>query len=143
MKIKIDDIRIPEYFSPPNDEKYREKEHVYMLSGYIKPIIIDHKNMLVDGYISYLILKRAGITEAECIFSEDIDKITTYITGTHLNGKKEYTWMVPRKRIRSFTKHVGIGDRVFCYSNKRVAPVIVKSIFTAPKKDKVSQVAGW
>ena len=143
MKINIKDINIPEYFSPPNDEKYREKEHTYMLSGYLRPIIIDHKNMLVDGYISYLILKRAGVEETECVFYDDDKEITTYITGVHLNGKKEYIWMVPRKRLRSFTKNVGVGDKVFCYSNRRVVPIIVKSIFTAPKREEVSQVAGW
>ena len=143
MKIKIDDIKIPEYFSPPNDEKYREKEHRYAKSGYLSPIIVDYNNVLVDGYISYLILKRSGIKEVECVFPEDGNEMVTYITGTHLNGKKEYIWMVPRRMIRRFTNNVGIGDRVFCYSNKRVAPVIVKSVFTAPKNGKFSQVAGW
>ena len=142
MKITIEDIKIPEYFSPPNDEKYREKEHRYIKTGYLSPIIIDHNNMLIDGYISYLILKRSGIKEVECVFPEDREEMVTYITGTHLNGKKEYTWMVPRRMIHKFTNTIGIGDRVFCYSNKRVAPVIVKSIFTAPKSGKYSQVAG-
>ena len=139
----IDNIKIPEYFSPPNDEKYREKEHTYIKSGYLRPIIINHNNVLVDGYISYLILKRAGIKETECVFSDDTDEIMTYIKGVHLNGKKEYTWMVPRRLIKRFTNKISPGDRVFCYSNRRVAPVIVKSIFTAPKTEKVAQVAGW
>ena len=143
MKIKISDIKIPEYFSPPNDDKYREKEHVYLKSGYLRPIVLNHDNVLEDGYISYLILKRSGAREVEYVSPEDDGEMVTYITGSHLNSKKEYIWMVPRKRIRSFAKHVGVGDRVFCYSNKRVAPVIVKSIFTAPKNDKFSQVAGW
>ena len=142
MKIIIDDIKIPEYFSPPNDEKYREKEHTYIQNGYLSPIIIDHNNMLVDGYISYLILKRSGLKEAECVFFED-DEMAIYMKGTHLNGKKEYVWMVPRRLIKAFKNRIKPGDRVFCYSNKRVAPVIVKSVFAAPKSGKVSQVAGY
>ena len=140
MKIAIDDIKIPEYYSPPNDEKYREKEHVYLKSGYLSPIIVDHNNVLVDGYISYLILKRNEVNEVDCVLPSDM---VTYITGVHPNSKKEYIWMVPRRMIRAFTKHVQPGDRVFCYSNRRVAPVIVKSIFTAPRKDKIAQVAGY
>ena len=143
MKIAIDDIKIPEYFSPPNDEKYREKEHRYIKNGYLRPIVLNHNNVLIDGYISYLILKRSGIKEVEYILPEDNNEMATYITGTHLNGKKEYTWMVPRRMIRNFSNNIGIGDRVFCYSNKRVAPIIVKSIFTAPKNSKFSQVAGY
>ena len=143
MKINVDNIRIPEYYTPPNDEKYRKKEHMYIKSGYLSPIIVDHNNVLVDGYISYLILKRSGIKEIECILPEDGDEIVTYITGTHLNGKKEYIWMVPRRLVNRFANKISIGDRVFCYSNKRVSPVIVKSVFTAPKNGKYSQVAGW
>ena len=143
MKININDIKIPEYFSPPNDEKYREKEHMYMVSGYLSPIIINHNNLLIDGYISYLILKRVGVDEVECILTDDSNDICTYIRGTHLNSKKEYTWVVPRRLLKRFVNKISPGDRVFCYSNKRVAPVIVKSIFTAPRRDKVAQVAGW
>lgn len=143
MKININDIKIPEYFSPPNDEKYREKEHMYMVSGYLSPIIINHNNLLIDGYISYLILKRVGVDEVECILTDDSNDICTYIRGTHLNSKKEYTWVVPRRLLKRFANKISPGDRVFCYSNKRVAPVIVKSIFTAPRRDKVAQVAGW
>ena len=143
MKITINDIKIPEYYSPPNDEKYREKEHIYIKNGYLSPIVIDHNNVLVDGYISYLILKRAGVKEVDCVPSEDENEMAIYITGTHINGKKEYVWMVPRRLIHRFKNNIGIGDRVFCYSNKRVAPVIVKSIFAAPKNNKISQVAGY
>ena len=99
--------------------------------------------MLVDGYISYLILKRTGAEEVECYLPEDGNEMATYITGTHLNGKKEYKWVVPSRLIRRFTNNVKVGDKVFCYSNRRVAPVIVKSIFTAPKSGKFSQVAGY
>ena len=143
MKIKINDIKIPEYFSPPNDEKYREKEHIYLKNGYLRPVVVDNNNLLIDGYISYLILKRSGAEEIECVLPEDSNEIATYITASHLNSKKEYTWMVPRRLIRRFANNINIGDRVFCYSNKRVTPVIVKSIFTAPKSGKFSQVAGW
>ena len=143
MKININDIIIPEYFSPPNDEKYEEKEHTYKKSGYLRPIVVDKNNVLVDGYISYLILRRSGADEVDCILPEDEGEMVTYIKATHLNSQKEYMWMVPRKRIKSFAKNVNVGDRVFCYSNRRVAPVIVKSIFTAPKDNRISQIAGW
>ena len=142
MKIAIDDIKIPEYYTPPNDEKYRNKEHLYMQGGCLSPIIVDCNNVLVDGYISYLILKRNGVKEVDCVLPNEKEDIVTYITGTHPNCKKEYVWMVPRRMNKAFANHIKPGDRVFCYSNKRVAPVIVKSIFKAPRKDKVGQVAG-
>ena len=142
MKMNINDIKIPEYFSPPNDEKYRLKEHAYIKSGYLRPIVVDGNNLLKDGYISYLIMKRSGVKEVECVSDED-SEIATYIKGTHLNSKKEYIWMVPRRLIRRFVSSVTVGDKVYCYSNKRVAPVIIKSIFSAPKNSKYAQVAGW
>ena len=142
MKIEINKIKIPEYYTPPNDEKYRKKEHSYKQGGYLSPIILDDNNMLVDGYISYLILKRNNVEEVEYVPSSYNDNMVMYISGVHPNCKKEYVWMVPRRMIKAFTDYIKPGDRVFCYSNNKVAPVIVKSIFKAPRRDRVGQVAG-
>jgi hypothetical protein len=55
----LDLIKIPSGFQNgrPNPNKIQEKIEIYQESSVIKPIIIDNHNILLDGYISYLVAK--------------------------------------------------------------------------------------
>ena len=56
--ISIDDIIIPKCFSVPKLLKILSHYHNYVNnSESIDPIIIDQDNVLIDGYISWLIFK--------------------------------------------------------------------------------------
>lgn len=61
MQININDIVVPNYFSPPADGKYDAHLHYYMKHGVpAGEIRVDCNDNLTDGYIDYLILKSAG-----------------------------------------------------------------------------------
>ena len=60
MKMKLSEIKIPTDFesSTPNASKYEKCENYYNKTGnQDRYIVLDEKNVLVDGYIMYLVLK--------------------------------------------------------------------------------------
>ena len=65
--IALNDIIIPnhmKYGRQPKVQKYQSRLKFYQEFGYVqKTIQINTNNILLDGYISYLILKRDGISE--------------------------------------------------------------------------------
>lgn len=63
MKMKLSEIKIPTDFesSKPNTSKYLKCENYYNKTGnQDRYIIVDENNVLVDGYIMYLVLKNNG-----------------------------------------------------------------------------------
>lgn len=65
MNVSIDDIIITSAFAStiPSATKFQDKLNKYLETGKLKPIKVTKKNVLVDGYISYLIAKELGLTE--------------------------------------------------------------------------------
>ena len=64
--IKIDDIVIPKRFSETTVRKSKLDKKIDFFNKYKEPkeiMIINKKNMLLDGYTSYLILKSIGAYE--------------------------------------------------------------------------------
>lgn len=71
-KIRISDIIITEAFvnSHPSEEKVQKYRREFAKTGkQSKFLVINKYNVLMDGYIQYLILKENGIEEAEYIRS--------------------------------------------------------------------------
>lgn len=135
-KIRILDIIITEAFanSRHSEEKVQKYRREFTKTGkQSKFLVINKYNVLIDGYIQYLILKENGIEEAEYIRSnkknaEDYrNEMTTYIYGKHENSScnKEFVWRVP-KNWNDF--NVNIGDKIFCYTKFGIAPVIVTKV---------------
>lgn len=61
--IALSDIIITERFlnNPPKEKKLNKIRRYYSEFGVVdKPIIINKKNVLIDGYIRYLVLKENG-----------------------------------------------------------------------------------
>lgn len=61
--IALSDIIITDNFlnNPPKEKKLNKIRRYYSEFGVIdKPIIINKKNVLIDGYIRYLVLKENG-----------------------------------------------------------------------------------
>ena len=142
MKVDVNDIRIPYYFSTPNPEKYATKLKKYRDGGTLSPIIIDENMNLVDGYISYLILKNEGHLWVEAYYDDEFPVI--YIHGNHLHSDKQYTWYVPHKMSKKFSKKVKIGDTIKCKANNKSVPVIVREIFMRNEKDdKIAPVVSF
>lgn len=139
-KIKLDYIIIPKVFleSKPSEmkiEKCRNKWRKYKKQP--KLLIIDEDNVLVDGYIQYLVLKEFGHEEGNYILKHESKKEkssyrnipTTYIYGTHPNSKdtKTYMWRVPES-WNGWVDNVQIGDTVMCATKFGYAPVVVNKI---------------
>jgi ribonuclease HI len=62
ITLYLRDIKVPYSFSPPSEKKYCEKLEYFERHGQVQSQIqISPNGMLLDGYISYLILQEHGI----------------------------------------------------------------------------------
>lgn len=97
MIINIDDIIIPEEFQKgvPETNKLRKCRDNYNAGIIDRAILINKDNVLVDGYILYLILKEHNQTKIR------VTKGDIYICGTHPNNEKKYFWRVQNMDYKS------------------------------------------
>ena len=149
--IKLSEIKITNAFkeTTPNPQKIQGYRDYYEKYGkQAKPILVDYKNILRDGYIQYLILKENGVEEATIIRKKRNRKQiqclnvnpcykkteTTYIFGVHPNSKcqREFVWRVPVE-WNDWADNLGIGDIIMCRTKFGVSPVIVNRIETLDK----------
>ena len=160
--MKLSEIKIPVDFenSTPNALKYEKCEKYYGETGnQDRQIVIDENNVLVDGYIMYLVLKShdAGYAKVKrltlrkhkytdrqrnkygkLVPPEKVisykDKPTTYVYGKHpnnINGK-EYVWRVPSTWTR-MQKELRQDDIIQCKTKFGKRPVIVTRVETKDK----------
>lgn len=157
--MRLEDIIIKESFAntTPRASKMKEcrdywKEH----QSQDRYIVVDRNNVLVDGYVQYLVLKENDIEEAEIrigkMSNKKLDrwhrktnadswdlpeyrtKATTYIVGKHQNSSdKEYMWRVPNN-WNWVAENLQVGDLVFCRTKRSyAAPVIINKIVVLDK----------
>ena len=149
-KMKLSDIKISSAFveTTPSEEKMEECR--FNWRWYHKQdrfIVVDHNNVLIDGYCMYLILKEHKEEYAEVKISHCRKKRwerknvkdwvtpkyrknpTTYIFGVHPNSncKREFCWRVPES-WNGWVDNVQIGDTIMCATKNGYAPVIVNKI---------------
>lgn len=97
-KIDISNMAMPNPQKLSYYRKYMEEgESVTECLKHLCPIVIDRDNKLVDGYITYLIMKEHGIEKATCLIVEKDNSMKKYVSGIHLpennrSTKKEYRW---------------------------------------------------
>ena len=157
MKMKLLEIIIPESFesSKPNTSKYVKCEKYYNETGnQDRYIVVDENNVLVDGYIMYLVLKSYDVEYCDAkriplrkhkytdkqrvrygrlIPPEKVltykEKSTVYIYGKHPNGiiDKEYVWRLPKSKENMYGVLLP-GDLIYCSTKNGIAPVIVTRI---------------
>ena len=143
--IKLSEIKITNAFkeTTPNPQKIQGYRDYYEKYGkQAKPILVDYKNILRDGYIQYLILKENGIEEATIIRKKKHKRLnerkitpsyknsnTTYIFGTHPNSNctKEFVWRVPAS-WETWAENVEIGDTILCQTKFGFSPVVVSRV---------------
>lgn len=149
-KMKLSDIKISSCFaeSTPTIEKMNEcRKHWNEYHRQDRYIVVDHNNVLIDGYIQYLTLMEhkeeyAEVKISHCkkkrwyrkntkdwVTPRYKDNPTTYIFGVHPNSKDEriYTWRVPESWT-GFADNVQIGDTVLCATKFGYSPVVVNRI---------------
>lgn len=149
-RMKLSDIKISESFAntTPSEEKMNECRYNWrMYSKQDRYIVVDHNNVLIDGYVMYKVLMEHKEEYAEVKISnrrkkrwkrKNIkdwvtprykDNPTTYIFGTHPNSNctKEFCWRVPESWT-GFTDNIQIGDTVLCATKFGYAPVVVSRV---------------
>ena len=157
MKMNLSEIKIPESFesSVPSLYKYEKCCRYYKETGnQDRYIVVDEKNVLVDGYIMYLVLKSHDVEYCDAkrltlrkhkytnrqrekygriIPPEKVltykEKSTVYIYGKHPNGiiDKEYVWRLPKSKENMYRVLLP-GDLIYCGTKNGIASVIVTRI---------------
>ena len=87
--MKLADIIIPDYLaeSVPNEAKMNRVKRYFLKYGELdKPIIINHKKELVDGYIRYLVLKEFDVEDIKQYrYKRENSKVITYMASTQIS----------------------------------------------------------
>lgn len=129
--IDIDTIRISNAFqrTHPSDVKLKEcSDYWNKYHKQSKMIVLSKNNVLIDGYIQYLILKENNEKIAEVEQSEYQKEWTTYIYGIHQNGNgKEYVWKVP-KFWKGWENDLLPGDSILVKTKYGIKEIIVTKI---------------
>lgn len=148
--VKLLEIKINESFANtiPNEEKMNECRYNWRMYGeQDRFIVVDHNNVLIDGYIMYIVLKEhkeeyAKVKISSCkkkrwrrrntkdlIITSYKETPTTYIFGTHPNSNctKEFVWRVPAS-WETWAENVEIGDTILCQTKFGFSPVVVSRV---------------
>ena len=156
MNMRLSEIKISADFesSIPNTYKYNKCENYYNKTGNQDRYIVDEKNVLVDGYIMYLVLKNHDVEYGNVkrltlrkhtytdkqrkkygrlISPKHVvtykEKPTAYVYGKHPNSKdnKEYVWRLPQA-WGYMSLMLQKGDVIYCGTRFGVAPVVVTKV---------------
>lgn len=121
--IKVSKIVIPEKFidSSPNKKKVMAiRQYIKQHHKLNKPVVLNG-NILVDGYIRYLVAVENGMDEIPFVKALDYkneyqnSKLSIpYITGRFKHGRKEYLW----KNDKGIP--INVGDRVLVNSKNKI-----------------------
>lgn len=150
--MKLEDIIVRESFANTTPREYKMKEcrdYWDKQNKQDRYIVVDRNNVLVDGYIQYLILKENGIEDVEIRIgkmkklkrwqrkinkdswdeAEYREKPTTYIFGVHPNSNctKEFCWRVPAS-WGNWADNIEVGDTVLCQTKFGYSPVVVNRV---------------
>lgn len=151
-RMKLSDIKISEAFvnSIPRSEKMEEcRNNWNQWHRQDRYIVVNPDNVLIDGYIQYLVLKENNIEEAEIKISNRRKKrwhrknvedwniphyrneTTTYVYGTHPNSKneKEFVWRVPKSWSEvGWEDGLKIGDEILVATKFGIKPIVITKI---------------
>lgn len=157
MNMRLSEIKISADFesSIPNTYKYNKCENYYNKTGnQDRYIVVDEKNVLVDGYIMYLVLKNHDVEYGNVkrltlrkhtytdkqrkkygrlISPKHVvtykEKPTAYVYGKHPNSKdnKEYVWRLPQA-WGYMSLMLQKGDVIYCGTRFGVALVVVTKV---------------
>ena len=136
INVLISDIIIPDEFTKttPNISKVqRIREYFNVYNTIDEPITISYSNVLMDGYIRYLIAKENNMQLIPCVVSDEnftSKRPCKYIVGKFDNGS-EYIWKIRNKL------DVNVGDKVLVANKNGRAIVSVVKIFFSSDKNKL------
>ena len=134
INVLISDIIIPDEFTkttPKNSKVERIREYFNVYNTIDEPVTISSSNILMDGYIRYLIAKEHNIQLIPCVISDKNFKSkipVKYIVGKFDNGS-EYIWKIRNKL------DVNVGDKVLVANKNGSAVVSVVKVFCSNDKN--------
>lgn len=120
--MRTDHIKIFPCFTehPPKPETMERKDRYYQEHGsFESEIIIDGTGNLIDGYTSYLLAVRYGVSHVPVRYGR-----RQIIRAAHRPDGKLYVWELPGILI----DRVKAGDRVLVRSGKGVRVVTVAAV---------------
>lgn len=153
----LDSIKISKMFakSIPSQWKMDKRRKDFIENGIGNKLIkVDENNYLVDGYITYLILKEFGVEKTkvrECnkekkIF-RSLEKLRNdsryYVYGVHGNCEKEYVWVIPKSLEGEFIGKVLPGDKIIVHTKnggKRVTVTRIVLLNNPPVEQRIRRV---
>ena len=148
--MKLSEIKISNAFAvtTPREDKLKVcREYWDKHQEQDRDIVINKDNVLIDGYVQYLVLKENGVDEAfvkklgkkrtikhvkkDRVYKEPAYKsnTTTYIYGVHLNRRadKKYVWRVPNS-WKGWENDLLPGDVILVRTQYGVKPVAITNI---------------
>lgn len=152
--MKLSDIIITSAFanSKPNPKKIAECEEYYVKHGELDQLPkVNKKNILIDGYVRYLVAQNHGLKEIEVIqpefkqrkeyqykYDPNSRRTALYVAGVHTNGTDttERWWRVNNAYLEQYGT-VKVGNEVLVatrYGKARVT--ITKILIPMTKEDK-------
>lgn len=143
MKINFKDIKIPNIFlqHPPKEYKLKEEREYYASYNDIThKLVVNKSGILLDGYISYLVLKENNFSgELEV---EQRKNKTIYAYAKHPGVDKEFVWKVPSSLCRT-VKNLESGKMINVETKDGVQQVEFcryESRDTKPRKGYIKKV---
>ena len=167
--MKLVDIKISDAFanSIPSEKKLNEcRNNWTQYNRQDRYIVVNPDNVLIDGYIQYLVLKENNVEEVEVKISTKRKKrwyrknvkdwniphyrneTTTYVYGVHPNSKseKEFVWRVPKSWSElGWEDGLNIGDEILAATKFGIKPIVITNIEITdkcPVNIPVKRVAG-
>ena len=155
--MKLVDIKISDAFanSIPSEKKLNEcRNNWTQYNRQDRYIVVNPDNVLIDGYIQYLVLKENNVEEVEVKIStkrkkrwyrknvKDWDiphyknEATTYVYGVHpySENKKEFVWRVPKSWSElGWEDGLNISDEILVDTKFGIKPVVVTKIEISDK----------
>lgn len=157
-EIELSNIKISSAFSNtiPKTEKMKKcREHYISTNRQDRDIVVTENNILIDGYIQYLILKELGVMSS-VVKVESFKKQKTlngknniYVYGVHSHPEKnivskEYVWKMPKSWVGTYKEHdLSVGDVVLARTKFGAKPIVVTRIINAvmpPVKSYVKEI---
>lgn len=140
MVMKFDDIIISDEFAthPPAENKIKKCREAYAQGIKDRKLVITPNNMLVDGYVLYLVMKENGYTGDVDVNLKKYS--TTYVFGKHEYSDKEYVWYA-NMSFKKLRDKVGQTAKVETFIG--IQPVTITRViksYTPPVKGKIRKV---
>lgn len=131
VMMNISDIKVSSAFgnSTPKEDKLNRCRQFYIDNGRLdRDIIINERGYIVDGYVGLIVLKEAGVTEAEICMR---DNRTTYVFGRHNTCPKEYCWMITRDT--KDLDNLKIGNKMVVITKQGSSVALITNIIKSDK----------